>query len=139
MLALVGCQQAKMAPPAFPPPQVTVVKPASYPVQGYYEYNGSLEAVEAVEIKARVKGLLKAVQFTEGEEVKKGDPLFTIDQREYLTAVARAKADVAKAAADIENWKAQIKLAEADLERMKRTAASGASAATKELVERLFH
>ena len=45
----------------------------------------------------------------EGDEVAKGDPLYTIDPREYEAGVAKGKADIAKATADIENAKAQIK------------------------------
>jgi RND family efflux transporter MFP subunit len=128
LLALAGCQRTKPAPPAMPPPKVTVAKPATYPVQSYYEYNGYLEAVETVQIKARVKGLLQKITFTEGEEVEAGDLLYMIDPREYKAAVAKADADVAKATADIDNWKAQIKLAQAELSRMSRTAATGAAA-----------
>lgn len=139
-LALAGCQRQPTAPPDMPPPKVTVARPVSHPVQSYYEYNGHLDAVEMVEIKARVKGLLQTVHFVEGEEVegptlgpdgevvKPGALLYTIDPREYRTAVARASADLAKATADIGNWQAQIKLAEADLGRAKQASAAGAAA-----------
>src|SRR4051794_3386670 len=78
-LAAAGCRPEAAPPPAFPPPQVTVARPVLYPVQSYYEYNGHLEAVEMVEIKARVKGLLQEVHFAEGNEVEQGAPLYTID------------------------------------------------------------
>jgi multidrug efflux system membrane fusion protein len=113
------------------PPKVTVAHPVAVPVQGYYEYNGHLDAVEMVEIKARVKGLLQEVHFKEGDEVEAGTKLYTIDPREYKTAAARSSADVAKAIADIDNWKAQIKLAEADLERTNRAASTGAASMTE--------
>jgi membrane fusion protein, multidrug efflux system len=128
LLGLAGCQRTKPTPPAMPPAKVTVAKPATVPVQSYYEYNGYLEAVETVQVKARVKGILQRIEFTEGEEVDAGDPLYAIDPREYKAAVARADADVAKAVADIDNWKAQIKLAQTELGRLSRTAATGASA-----------
>jgi RND family efflux transporter MFP subunit len=120
IVALAGCQRKGGAPPEAPPPKVTVTRPVSHPVQNYFEYNGHLEAIETVEIRARVKGLLQEIHFTEGEEVVRGAPLYTIDPREYRTAVARATADQAKAAAEIANWKAQIKLAEAELNRLTR-------------------
>jgi RND family efflux transporter MFP subunit len=116
-----GCQRKDAGPPPTPPPaKVTVAKPVSYPVQTYYEYNGHLEAVGTVEVRARVKGILDKVHFTEGEEIEEDAPLYTIDPREYRTAVARATADQTKAAAEIDNWKAQIKLAEAELSRLNR-------------------
>ena len=121
LILAAGCQRAKPTPPAPPPPKVTVARPVAYPVQNYYEYNGHLEAVEAVEVRARVKGLLQEVHFIEGDEVEAGAPLYTIDPREYRTAVARATADQGKARADIDNWKAQIRLAEAELQRLVRS------------------
>jgi len=120
IVSLAGCKRDKATPPAPPPPKVTVARPVAYPVQSYYEYNGHLEAVEAVEVRARVKGLLQEVHFVEGDEVEVGAPLFTIDPREYRTAVARATADQAKATADIANWKAQIRLSETELQRLVR-------------------
>lgn len=126
-VGLAGCKRTPPAAPAFPPPVVAVAKPVERMVQGYLEYNGHLEAVEMVEVKARVKGLLQEVHFAEGEEVAKGAELYTIDPREYKAAVKRAEADLAKATADIDNWKAQIKLAESDLARISRTTALGAS------------
>jgi len=117
---LAGCKKNAATPPAMPPPKVTVARPVSQLVQAYHEYNGHLEAVESVEIRARVKGLLKEIHFVEGEEVEATAPLYKIDPREYLTAVARATADLAKATAEIDNWKAQIKLAETELGRLTR-------------------
>ncbi len=113
----LGCQGQKPAPPAPPPPAVSVLTPAVYSVQNYYEYNGYLDAVETVQIKARVKGYLDKVHYQEGQEVKKGEDLYTIDPREYEAGVAKAKADIARAVADIANAKAQIKLAETELKR----------------------
>jgi RND family efflux transporter MFP subunit len=126
--AVAGCN--KDSPDAkgksMPPPQVAVAKPVEWLVQSYREYNGFLEAVEMVQVKARVKGILEQIHFTEGEEVKEGAPLYTIDPREYKAAVAKGVADVAKATADIDNWKAQIKRDEAELDRAKRQSAAGA-------------
>ena len=127
-VSLAGCNRKPPAAPAFPPPAVSVAKPVTQMVQGYYEYNGHLDPIEMVEVKARVKGLLQDIQFTEGVEVEKGAALFTIDPREYKASVARATADLAKASADIDNWKAQIKLAESDLSRATRAANSGGAA-----------
>lgn len=117
----LGCSREKAAPPAPPPPKVTVAHPVMYPVQSYFEYNGNLRSREAVEVKAQVKGILKQVHFVEGEEVEAKTQLYTIDPREYEAGVSRATADQAKASADIDNWKAQTKLAEAELQRLLRS------------------
>jgi multidrug efflux system membrane fusion protein len=101
-LWLTGCSKDR---PAFsqPAPAVSVAKPVDYPVQTYYEYNGNLEAVEMVHIRARVKGFLNEITFTEGDEVRQGDLLFKIDPREYAAAVKRSEADLSKAAAELKH------------------------------------
>lgn len=96
-LVLAGCGHERGAPPAPPPPTVSVAQPILYPVQRYHEYNGNLEAVERVQITARVKGFLKEILFTEGAEVNEGDLLFRIDPREYQAGVKVAEADLRKA------------------------------------------
>jgi membrane fusion protein, multidrug efflux system len=58
------------------------------------EFSGRLEAVERVEIRPRVAGVVEAVHFREGALVKQGDPLFTIDPAPYATEVERNKAQV---------------------------------------------
>jgi RND family efflux transporter MFP subunit len=140
--AAPGCNKAKEAPPPPPPPKVGVTKPAIAPVLGYFEYNGTLETTKAVEVRARVKGFLKKAYFTEGTEVrgpnpdaadddqKQGEKLYAIDQREFKTAVRKAEAERAKADADILNWKAQIKLAAAEVERL---AIAGTAASKTEI------
>jgi RND family efflux transporter MFP subunit len=129
--AVIGCRggarQEKAAPP---PPQVVVAHAVSVPVRDYAEYNGYMETTQAVEIRARVRGFLMRVHFTHGTEVKKDQLLYNIDDREYVAAVAKAKADLKKATADIGNWKAQIKLAEAELDRVVQAKKSGAGAQT---------
>jgi RND family efflux transporter MFP subunit len=117
----VGCARPAPPPAAPPPPAVAVVRPVSHKVQAYNEYNGYLDAVETVEVRARVKGFLTGIAFKEGDEVKAGDPLYTIDPREYAAAVAKSRADIAKAAADMANARALIKNAEADLARFNRS------------------
>ncbi|WP_157369327.1 efflux RND transporter periplasmic adaptor subunit [Zavarzinella formosa] len=105
-LSSVGCAQKKEAPPAPPPPAVTVTKPVKFRVQKYLEYNGYLEAVETVQITARVKGFLNDIKFVEGTEVKKGDLLFQIDPREYDVNFKKANADKLKAMAELKRTRA---------------------------------
>lgn len=125
----VGCKPTHADGPspgaAPPPPLVTVARPAVYPVQNYYDYNGHLEAVETVEIRARVKGFLEKVFFKEGDEVKVGDPLYVIDPREFQSAVSRSKSDIARAVADAASAEAQVLLATAELSRIESLGTSG--------------
>lgn len=123
-----GCRPPAEAPKAPPPPSVTVSRPVIQSVQGYLEYNGYLDAIETVQVRARVKGYLEKVHFVDGVDVTKGTPLYTIDPREYKAMVAKAEADIERARADHANAKAQEKLAEAEVKRQKAlgTAASAA-------------
>lgn len=138
LLALaVGCSRQKAPPPAPKPPPVTVIRPGTAPVSDYWEYNGQLEAIETVEVRARVKGYLSQIHFTSGKEIAKDTLLYEIDKREYLTAQARAKADVAKAkadavkaAADIQNWEAQIEFAKADFKRVEEAVSKSVGSRT---------
>jgi RND family efflux transporter MFP subunit len=128
-VALVGCRGQKEQP-AMPPPVVTVTAPVSTDVRDYLEYNGYLETMETVEVRPRIRGLLKEIHFTEGTEVAEGALLYKIDQNEASTAEKKALAEYEKAKADVENWKAQIKLAEAELERAMLSSKTGVGAKT---------
>ena len=110
-VALSACSdnQTKAQAPASPPaPQVTVAKPIKKLVADHDEYVGRFAAVDYVEIRARVSGYLDKIEFTDGQLVKQGDPLFTIDRRPF-----QASLDQAKAA--IETAKANLAFAESDL------------------------
>ncbi len=95
-----------------PPPTVTVQKPVVRDVVAYSEFSGYTHAAKSVEIDARVSGVLEKMYFVPGQQVKKGDMLFLIEQSEYQAALDKANADLAKA-------KAEQKLAEATLIRKK--------------------
>lgn len=116
--ALAGCRAQKPAPPAPPPPRVTVIRPATALVRDYWVYNGYLDTTESVEVRSKIRGFLTEVLFKEGAEVAPGDRLYTIDKREYNTAVRKAEAEQLKAEAQIATWEAQIKQSKADLERI---------------------
>jgi RND family efflux transporter MFP subunit len=86
------------APP--PPPEVIVAAPMQRDVVTYLSFTGTVEASESVDLRARVQGFLEEMKFQPGQRVKKGDPLFVIDKRQYQAALDRAKAAVeARAAA----------------------------------------
>ena len=90
---------AKGAEP--PPPQVTVARPTKKLVTDFDEYVGRFVAVDAVEVRARVSGYLDAIHFKDGQMVKSGDLLFTIDRRPFEIALAQAKANLAQAQANL--------------------------------------
>jgi RND family efflux transporter MFP subunit len=99
---LTACQQQQAAAPPPPPPKVTVNQPIIRNVVESDEYTGRLEAVESVEIRARVNGYLQSVHFTDGAIVKKGTLLFVIDPRPYQAELNRAKAQLEQALARFE-------------------------------------
>ncbi len=107
----VGCEQKRAAPPTPPPPVVTVTRPVTATVQSYHEYNGNLEAMETVQVQARVKGFLNEIAFTEGDEVKQGALLFKIDPREYTSVVKRAEADMRRATTEFDRCKSEAERA----------------------------
>ena len=98
LLVLAGCS-GKGPGPAFPPPEVTVMKAVMQPVTVYEEYVAQTEAVDTVEIRARVSGILERQAFVDGARVRKGDLLFVIDQQPFIAALAQAKAALAQARA----------------------------------------
>jgi len=91
---LAGCgdsaQQKAAAPP---PPTVTVAKPTQRTVSDYDEYVGRFAALDSVEVRARVSGYLDSVDFKDGQMVKQGDLLFTIDKRPFQTALDQSRAN----------------------------------------------
>jgi membrane fusion protein, multidrug efflux system len=100
-LALGGCDR-KPAAAAAPPPPVTVAHPLQKNITEWDEYTGRFQAVETVEIRARVSGYIDQVHVNEGQVVKQGDLLFVIDQRPFRLAVDQAKADLERAQAKLE-------------------------------------
>lgn len=98
---------AQGAPPA---PPVQVAPPLAKRITNWDEFTGRFEASEQVEVRARVSGFIDRVHFQDGSLVQKGDLLFTIDQRPYKLAVDVARAEVARATA-------QVQLAQNEVER----------------------
>jgi RND family efflux transporter MFP subunit len=85
------------APP--PPPDVTVARPVTREVTTYIDATGQTKAIEAVEIRARVQGVLQSMDFTPGSQVKQGDLLFVIEPELYQSRADQAKADLQSAQA----------------------------------------
>lgn len=101
------------------PPPVSVAPATQREVQEFDEFTARLEAPDTVDVRARVAGTVEAVRFKEGQLVRKGDPLFTIDARAFKAEVARAEAQVAAV-------KTQADLARADLARSEKLVAVNA-------------
>ena len=109
-LLLAACEKPQQQAAAPPPPQVTVATPIKKVVADYDEYVGRFVAIDAVEVRARVSGYLDSISFKDGQMVKRGDLLFTIDRRPFEAALEQAKAT-------LEQAKANLAFAESDLTR----------------------
>lgn len=102
-----------------PPPQVEVALPVAATVSDWNGYTGRFESIARVDVRARVSGYVKSVNFDDGARVKAGDLLFTLDDRPFRAALAQAEAGLAQA-------KAERSQAQSDLERSELLAKSGA-------------
>jgi RND family efflux transporter MFP subunit len=93
-----------------PPPEVVVQNPEQKNVTVYTDFPGRVVAHDEVQIRARVKGFLKSVDFEAGEKVEKDALLFTIEPEQYKSLVSAAEAQLAQA-------HAALKLADATLKK----------------------
>lgn len=122
----------KAAPPAQPPPLVSVETVGSISESAGKKYVGHIEAIEEVELRARVSGYLETIKFKEGDLVKKGDLLFEIEDTTY-----RAKKLSVQAALD--QIKAELKYAEDNFNRQRTLRESSAvSQSTLDDAQRLY-
>jgi RND family efflux transporter MFP subunit len=105
ILALVSPCAVAAAPPGpvgGPPPLVTVAVVSLQDVNPPAEYVGHVEAVQTVDLRARVEGFLEQVNFKEGDMVRQGDLLYSMEQAPYKAKVAADKARVAQAEAELD-------------------------------------
>jgi len=116
LLLMSGCdkpQNASVSPiqPAPPPPsKAKIAQPLSQKITEWDEFTGRIEAVNTVEVRARVSGYLEKVNFAAGATVKKGDLLFVIDSKPF-------KAQLSYATAELEQAKSKQELAKNELAR----------------------
>lgn len=96
-----------------PAPNVKIAQPLSRDTTEWDEYTGRVEAINAVDIRARISGYLEKVNFTAGEKVKKGDLLFQIDPKPF-------KAQLNFALAELDQAKTKRELAKNDLARAEK-------------------
>ena len=98
---VAACGDSAQKPAAPPPPSVTIAKPVKRAVSDFDEYVGRFVAVSSVEVRARVSGYLEGVHFKDGQTVKQGDLLFTIDKRPFQNAADQARANVTQAKSNL--------------------------------------
>jgi multidrug efflux system membrane fusion protein len=103
-LAVAGCVagEANNAPAVPPAPEVTTAEVAVRDVREWADFTGRLEAVESVEVRARVGGYVESVHFAEGSRVDQGDLLFQIDPRPFQAEVDRLVAERGRMEAKLE-------------------------------------
>jgi membrane fusion protein, multidrug efflux system len=101
LASTLGCQRAKSAAATPVPPAVGVAEVVARTVPIVREYTGRTEAVPTVELRARVAGVLEQVLVEEGRAVTRGQTLFVIQREEYAAALESARAQLAKAQADL--------------------------------------
>ncbi|MBA4804644.1 MAG: efflux RND transporter periplasmic adaptor subunit [Brevundimonas sp.] len=113
--ALYGCspRSEAQAPPA---PGVTVATPLVREVQDWDEFTGRFEAVQSVDVRARVGGYISGVHFRDGDYVRRGQLLFTLDPRPAQAALAAARAQLSQAQAQLTLARSELARAETLLE-----------------------
>jgi RND family efflux transporter MFP subunit len=105
---LSACEQNSFVPP--PPPKVEVGLPAQKTITRYLEATGNTAPIKNVDLVARVQGVLQAINYQDGTQVKQGTVLFTIEPETYKLKLEQAQAAEAGA-------QASLKQAEADFKR----------------------
>ena len=108
--SLAGCDKPVSQAAAPPPPPVTVAQPTKRVVTDWDEFTGRFEAIEEVQIRARVGGFVNSIEFRDGDFVKPGDLLYVIDSRPFEAVALQADGQLADA-------RAKAELARRELER----------------------
>jgi RND family efflux transporter MFP subunit len=123
ILVVAGCGKKNefIAPP---PPPVTVAVPEVRDVTIYRTFPGTLEGIAAVEVRARVRGMLEKRHFEDGELIEAGEPLFLIEPEPYQAQVSTAEAQLASA-------EAAFDLAQANRRRMEKALETNAVSANE--------
>jgi RND family efflux transporter MFP subunit len=110
LLLVGGCDRKPEAAAAAPAPPVTVAQPTKRVVTDWDEFTGRFDAVDEVQVRARVTGFVTSVEFKDGAIVKAGDLLYQIDPRQYEAVAEQAKGQLA-------DGQAKIDLAQRELNR----------------------
>jgi multidrug efflux system membrane fusion protein len=110
--AAIGCTRTAAQPAPQGPPRVSVATVIDRQVTEWDDFTGRLEPVETVEIRPRVAGAISAVRFKEGAIVRKGDPLFQIDDRPFIAEVDRLRAELTRSRATVQRAGSELQRAE---------------------------
>ena len=113
LLAACGKSETPNSTVAPPKPAIVASQPIEKEIFEWDEYTGRFQAMESVDIRARVAGYLQEISFKDGSKVKKGDLLFVVDPRPYMAQLQQSKAELDRA-------KSRLELAQNDVERAKR-------------------
>ena|SRR5436190_4243239 len=103
VLLVVGCSKSPPPAAAPPPPEVRVVSVAPEPIVDVIELPGRLQAFRTSDVRARVDGIVQRRLYTEGTDVREGQPLFAIDPSELRARVGASRAQLARAEATAAN------------------------------------
>lgn len=108
LIVLAGCGDKPQQQAAPPPPNVTVANPIKRTVTDWDEFTGRFEAVEEVQVRARVGGFVTSVEFRDGALIRKGDLLYTIDARPFEATAAQVEGQLADARGKAELAKREL-------------------------------
>ena len=106
LLIACGCKKAPSAAP--PPPVVEVLDITTTNAPASTEFIGQLDSPQNVEVRARVEAFVDKILFTEGTEIKAGDPLFKLDDKPYQERLAAAKGMLAEAKAALNKYEKDV-------------------------------
>ena len=109
LMVLAGCGKKEEAA-APPPPAVTVAQPTKRMTTDWDEFTGRFDAVQQVQVRARVTGFVTKVAFSDGAVVKTGDLLYEIDPRQYEAAAEQSQGQ-------LDDAKGKVLLAQRELDR----------------------
>ena len=107
-VALAGCSGGEESQGAPPPPEVTVATPLAGDVVDWDDFVGRFEAPENVDVKPRVSGYLIGTHFRDGQYVRRGQLLFTIDARPAQAQLDQARAQLVRAQAQATNARTEL-------------------------------
>lgn len=107
-VALAGCSGGEESQGAPPPPEVTVATPLAGEVVDWDDFVGRFEAPDNVEVKPRVSGYLIGTHFRDGQYVRRGQLLFTIDARPAQAQLDQARAQLVRAQAQAVNARTEL-------------------------------
>jgi len=106
---LSACSGKEAQPPKKPSVPVSAAEAVQKTVPVQVRAVGNAEPYSTVSVKSQVGGILTRVHFREGQDVRKGDPLFSIDSRPYEAALRQAEANLAKDTAQLENARVEVR------------------------------